>query len=337
MPKVSIVVPVYNAEKQIERCLDSIRGQTFSDFEVILVNDGSGDSSPKILEAYAAKDDRFRVISQENQGPSTARNTGIDNASGDFVYFVDADDYIADDAIEKLYTAAVNSGAEVTICGLYYVKDGLPKEHKITYKPGVYEGDKSRQIALDLLSNHSYIYLPPYSVIRLIRREVLEKPRLRYTEGIMRSEDYLFTTELHFRIDRLCLITDQPLYYYINNKDSITNTYVRNYWQMVGKINETLLNKLPESTDIKKGLDTVLIYRSLIALNNAARAEQKEIFAADADEILQDRILLAAIDSLSFAQGFKRFKAYYLLMRLRLKGLVKFRYYRKYSKNRKDS
>jgi len=335
MAKVSVIVPVYNAEKTLERCLDSILGQTLNDIELVLVNDGSQDSSLKICEEYAVRDRRIRVFSQENRGPSTARNTGIDNASSDYLYFVDSDDYIANDTVEKLYTAAVSSGAEVTICGLYYVKNGVEKEHEITYEPGTYEGKAAKKIAIDLLSNHSYRFLPPYSVIRLIRRDVLEQPRLRFTEGIIRSEDYLFTTELHFRIEKLCLITDQPLYYYIDNDSSITNSFVVSYWQMVRRINEILLSRLPESDAVKRGLDTVLIYRSLIALNNAARAVDKDTFNYEIKAILQDKLLFQAIDSLSYKDGFRRFKAYYPLMRLRLKALVKFRYNIKYYKNRK--
>lgn len=335
MAKVSVVVPVYNAEKTLERCLDSIVGQTFSDIELVLVNDGSRDASLRICEDYAARDRRIKVFSQENQGPSTARNTGIDHAGGDYLYFVDSDDYIASDAIKRLYTAAVSSGAEVTVCGLYYVKNGVEKEHEIIYDPGIYEGESAGKIAIDLLSDHSYRFLPPYSVIRLIRRDVLEQPRLRFTEGIIRSEDYLFTTELHFRVEKLCLITDQPLYYYMDNDSSITNTFVESYWQMVRRINEILLNRLPESEAVKRGLDTVMIYRSLIALNNAARAEDRAIFSAEIKAILQDELLFKAIDSLSFKDGFRRFKAYYPLMRLRLKALVKFRYYIKYCKNKK--
>lgn len=334
MPKVSIVIPVYNAEKSIERCLDSIIEQSFSDFELILVNDGSTDSSLKILEEYAEKDERIKFITQENAGPSTARNTGIDNATGKYVYFVDADDYIVKDAIERFYRAAISSGAELTVCGYYIIKDGNTKEFESYYEPGVYEESESREIALDLLNNHSYKYLRPYIWIRMVRRDVLENPRLRFTDGIRRSEDYLFTTELHFRISKLCLITDQYLYYYVDTENSITNAYVENYWQMAKRINETLLERLPEIEMIKERLHTVLIYRSLIALNNAALAEDKIIFDADAKDILEDEVLYHAIDSLSFGEGIKRFKAYYPLMRFRLKPLVKLRYYLKYRKNK---
>ena len=102
MPKVSVVVPVYNAEKYIDRCIDSILSQTFEDFELILVDDGSPDKSGKICDNYAAKDNRVKVIHKQNGGVSTARNVGIENSTGEYIMFVDSDDYIDNQMLEVL-------------------------------------------------------------------------------------------------------------------------------------------------------------------------------------------------------------------------------------------
>ena len=334
MPRVSIVVPVYNAEKTLERCLDSLARQTLKDFEVLLINDGSRDSSLAICEDYQKRDDRFRVFSQENQGPSTARNAGIDRAAGQYIYFVDADDFIEDDAIARLYEAAASSGADLTICGFYYVKGDSRCQHQYPYDSGIYEEEACRKIALDLVGDHSYTVLPPYCWIRMIRRDLLENPKLRFTDRIIRSEDYLFSTELHFRTRRLCLIGDQALYHYIDTEDSITNTYVKAYWQMARRIYALLRERLPDSRDISYGLYTMLIYRSLIALNNTCRAGERKVFSRDVSEILADRLLMKAVDTLKWRDGFRRFKVYYILMRIRLKSLVRLRYYLKYRQQR---
>ena len=106
MCKVSIIVPIYNEENTLERCLNSLHKQTFSDYEVLLINDGSTDSSLEICEKYEKLDERFKIFSRENAGPSAARNLGIDRASGEFIYFVDADDHIEHTAIEKMYDEA---------------------------------------------------------------------------------------------------------------------------------------------------------------------------------------------------------------------------------------
>ena len=99
--KVSVIIPVYNAEKYLAECLDSIVCQTLSDIEIICVNDGSSDNSLSLLEAYSRKDNRFKIINQENSGPGVARNTGINVASGEYIFFVDSDDTIFPETLEK--------------------------------------------------------------------------------------------------------------------------------------------------------------------------------------------------------------------------------------------
>lgn len=122
MAQISIIVPVYNVEAYISRCIDSILAQTFVDFELILVDDGSTDRSGEICDSYAGMDSRIRVIHKENGGASDARNTGIDTAEGRYIGFVDSDDYIAKDMYEKLLKACVNHKADLSVCGRYDVK-----------------------------------------------------------------------------------------------------------------------------------------------------------------------------------------------------------------------
>lgn len=113
MPKVSVIIPVYNTEKYLRKCLDSVCNQTLSDIEIICVNDCSPDNSLEILNEYAQKDNRIKVINfEENKGVSIARNTGIDSATGEFIGFVDADDFVDLDFYEKLYNKATETGAD---------------------------------------------------------------------------------------------------------------------------------------------------------------------------------------------------------------------------------
>lgn len=118
-PKISVVVPVYNDESYLNQCLDSILSQTFKDFELILVNDGSTDFSFKICEEYAEKDNRIRLFSQENKGLSASRNIGIENAVGEFITFIDSDDYIHPDCLKKLYNVVQDYQADIVICEYY--------------------------------------------------------------------------------------------------------------------------------------------------------------------------------------------------------------------------
>lgn len=123
MPKVSVIVPVYNAEKYLRECVDSILGQTLADLELILVDDGSTDSSPAICDRYAAQDARVQVIHQANAGLSAARNRGIEVAAGEWVAFVDSDDFIDANMYHTMIIAAEAEGAQLAVCTGYYYSD----------------------------------------------------------------------------------------------------------------------------------------------------------------------------------------------------------------------
>lgn len=121
MAEISIIVPVYQVEKYISQCIESILAQTFTDFELILVDDGSKDNSGKICDEYAEKDKRIRVLHKENGGLSDARNKGLDNASGNYFMFVDSDDYIAPNMAECLYQNIIKEDADIAACNFRYV------------------------------------------------------------------------------------------------------------------------------------------------------------------------------------------------------------------------
>ena len=116
MAQVSVIIPVYNIERHLRQCLDSVAGQTLKDLEIICVDDGSTDKSPEILADYAAKDGRFQIITQPNAGPGTARNTGMARATGEYLIFLDSDDWFEPDFLERMVAKAKGTGADVTIC-----------------------------------------------------------------------------------------------------------------------------------------------------------------------------------------------------------------------------
>ena len=115
--KITVIIPVYKAEKYLARSVESVLAQTYKNLEVILVDDGSPDGSGALCEAYGAKDGRVRVLHRENGGAAAARNAGLDAATGDYIAFTDADDHVAPDMLEKLYAALTASGADMSLCG----------------------------------------------------------------------------------------------------------------------------------------------------------------------------------------------------------------------------
>ena len=133
MPEISVIVPVYNVEPYLHRCVDSILAQTFTDFELILVDDGSPDGCPAICDEYAAKDCRVRVIHQENGGLSSARNAGLDIAAGNYFAFIDSDDYVYSEYLAKLLKEICDNHADISVCGMVeFYTDVPPLDNKIS-------------------------------------------------------------------------------------------------------------------------------------------------------------------------------------------------------------
>ncbi len=136
MPKVSIIIPVYNVEKYLQRCLDSVVNQTLKDIEIICVNDGSTDNSAIILEEFSKKDERIKIVNQKNGGLSRARNTGLEHSNGDYIGFLDSDDWIDLDYYEKLHDAAERNNCDIAFADFirkneknHKVRLGLKKEY----------------------------------------------------------------------------------------------------------------------------------------------------------------------------------------------------------------
>ena len=127
-PTISVIVPIYQVEKYIDKCLESIIKQTYRKLEIILIDDGSKDNSGKICDYYAMKDHRINVIHKPNEGVSKARNLGIEKSSGQYICFVDADDYISENYIEELYRLCIENDAEISICGVINIKENIIKE-----------------------------------------------------------------------------------------------------------------------------------------------------------------------------------------------------------------
>lgn len=211
---VSVIIPVYNVEKYIEKCLDSVLQQTYTNMEIICVNDGSPDGSVEIIRRKAEADARIRIVSIENSGLSVARNTGLEAANGKYVYFLDSDDYLELNTIERL----VNCAEENTLDALFFNADTFFETEEIeernkSYKQyyarkgtyeGVYGGD---DFFVALIRNWDF---KPSACLVLLNRQFLESIQLRFYPGIV-HEDNLFTIRLLQKAQR-CMFLNEPLY-----------------------------------------------------------------------------------------------------------------------------
>ena len=203
-PEISIIVPVYRVEKYLNECIDSILAQTFADFELILVDDGSPDSCPALCDAAAAKDSRIRVIHKPNGGVSTARNAGLDAACGNWIGFVDSDDVIDKTYYEKLYRAAKKCGTKITVSNILYLEaDG---------SVSVYKDLPLRDEVLTREECAHRIRLTPMAHVttKLYRREIFDQ--IRFPAGRLYEDAYILPDVLEEITEMACVA--EPLYHY---------------------------------------------------------------------------------------------------------------------------
>lgn len=228
MPLISIIVPMYNVEKYIERCLDSLLNQTYQNLEIICVDDGSPDKSGEIAEEYAAKDKRVVVIHKDNQGLGMARNTGLDNAKGEFVVFVDSDDFLQLDLLENLVLAANGNCADTVIAGYSRYKEGevVPVSNPIADQ--VFQGE-------NILNNVLFKMIGPkrdgtdtlnMAVWRvLFSLKIINKNNIRFpSEREFISEDIIFDLKYYSACKCVCGINNMG-YLYCLNAGSLTEKY----------------------------------------------------------------------------------------------------------------
>ncbi len=209
MAKVSVIIPVYNVEKYLARCLDSVLAQTHHDLEIICVNDGATDGSGAILADSAARDVRIKVITQENRGLSGARNTGLDACSGEWVMFVDSDDWIPADAVQGFLQVASESGAPVVASARYAV-DALDVE-----VPRAFHWKLQKPALRNLVGNRK---MQSSAWNKFYRADLLKSRR--FIEGIY-FEDWPFVTELFGDIASFACVKE-PMYVYCLNEGDVS-------------------------------------------------------------------------------------------------------------------
>ncbi|WP_002146229.1 glycosyltransferase family 2 protein [Bacillus cereus] len=216
MNKVSVIVPIYNAGRMLEKCISSILNQTFNDFELILVNDGSTDNSLEICNIYKKKDKRITVISKKNEGSIATRRRGIEASNGHYVMFVDADDWINKYTIEILYNQSIKDSVDITVCNMYRVI-GRSTLIKKKFNSWYFDGDKlynAEEIKRDLVTAYFHGHpFPPSLCAKLYKKELLEKSG-KYLERIrFLGDDLFYNMEIMLKANKIKVI-DNPLYYY---------------------------------------------------------------------------------------------------------------------------
>ena len=235
MIRLSIIVPIYNMEKYLHRCVDSIINQTYENLEIILVDDGSKDLSPAICDEYASKDSRIKVIHKKNGGQGDARNFGIEQATGDYLGFIDSDDYVRPHMFESLLSLCVENNAQIAICEMY--KD--ENELKSDFAPQIKVLNKEEFYPLlleDLISSH------PCN--KLFRADLFKGIRFPLRNSV---DDMMIMPAIFDKCHEI-VCTNEPLYfYYIGRADSVSNNrktiHINSYERSVAFMERYVLAK----------------------------------------------------------------------------------------------
>lgn len=222
-PIISVIVPIYNVEQYLSKCIDSILAQTFTDIEVLLVDDGSPDNCGRICDDYALRDSRVRVFHKANGGVSSARNYGIEKAIGKYLMFIDSDDWIESDMLETLYGLMIEYKAELSICGLQKEDESGNTLFSVD-KNDVYVEDQENSI-LTLFNKDKYYKHQGWPVNKLFLKRIVDRYGIHFHSDVFYSEDRLFNFD-YLKYVTLVVFSTIPKYHYVIRKESAMASFV---------------------------------------------------------------------------------------------------------------
>ena len=254
MSKVSVIMPVYKVEEYLEKSINSVLGQTYTNFELIIVDDGSPDNCPKICDDYAKKDSRIVVIHKENGGLSSARNAGMKVATGEFYSFIDSDDWIDKTMLEKLYENMTTLNTDIAICAVHQFDESNQKIDDSNPYYTLEYFDKT-------FDNKAFSYKETKPFImdvcvmawnKLYRRSLIEQCSAEFPEGLI-FEDGPFFFSIFFKTNRVSIVRDFLYYYRINRKNSIIQKAGKKFLNVidVAELMYSKVKDLPDFEDIR--------------------------------------------------------------------------------------
>lgn len=301
MDKVSIVVPIYNAEKYLDECIESIVNQTYKNLEIILIDDGSKDKSPQMCDEWAKKDNRIKVIHKSNEGAGASRNRGIAVATGKFIYFVDSDDYIAPTLVEKCLNAISKCSSAMVMFGTTNINEyGEIINKQIHYTDKyIFENDEIQKELLPelLFSKNSKLQdIRIYTCMaNFYSLDIIKKINWKFeSEKEYLSEDLFSIISLIPYITKFVII-DEPLYYYRHGHESLSSSSRLNDYEMIKKFYKQcieLCKKYNFNSNVQKCMSepylsfTITCLKSIIRQKKPFPEKHKEINAILKDELL---------------------------------------------------
>ena len=306
MPVISVIIPVYNAEKYLEKCVGSVLAQAEKDLEFILVDDGSTDGSGSLCDSLAEKDSRIKVIHKENGGVSSARNRGLAEAAGEYIAFIDSDDWIEPDMYRNMLRAARENAADVVMCDA--VKEYYNKSELFTQdiQSGRYNRDELlKEYFPKLIMQNNLTYPPATSNwLLLIKNDLIKENHLSYPSGIRISEDLFFGACVMYHANSFYYLKGETYYhYYVANTSSSTKKTDTSLWGNYERLLSLLTNKFGKTSDFdfRTQLSHAAVFFALNTVGQTAgyaipASEKKKI----AETIAESRCLKDALPSLRY-------------------------------------
>ena len=276
--KISVIVPVYNAEKYLKKCIESVITQTYSDWELLLVDDGSKDASWNIIERYSQSDKRIKGIQQTNAGPGKARNVGIENASGDYVVFLDADDYISGNYFSLL--SKYNDSDLIFIDVLQVDENGnkIKEERMSVYQD--YDVDK-------IIRSMMVGKIPWGGVRKVIRRSLLEQHNIKYMDTKI-GEEALFSFSAMISAKKIGFLSEEPVYMYVVGHASQSSLLIDDPWGPAIEGYKNYLIETDRYTEYANTLNAFIFTAAVVSIDRMTRIYTgKELY-----EKVRSRILL---------------------------------------------
>lgn len=331
MPKVSIIVPIYNVEKYLDRCMQSLLDQTLKDIEIILVDDGSPDNCPKMCDEYTKKDSRVKVIHKKNAGLGYARNSGLDIATGEFVAFVDSDDYVELDMYEKLYHAIKTYQVDMVLCDFYRDKQGkrikanienMPTEIRIIDSKDDYITNLIGQLPNVRL--HVFYGYAVWNI--LFSNDVIQKYRIRFkSERVYLSEDILFQIEYAAKIHKV-LLYPTSLYNYCLNHGTLTTCYdfkrMSKVVVLYKKLREEFANLNIAIDNFELRIQRMLLAKTLFVVCDAIKALNTKEAIREVDRICCNPSLCEVLKSYPIKEMTFKLRLFYYAIKYKKSRMI---------------
>ena len=321
-PKVSIIIPIYNTEKYLKQCLDSVVNQTLKDIQVILVNDGSKDESPAIAKEYADRYDYVEYYSQENGGSAKARNHGLEYAKGEYVGFIDSDDWIELDMFDKLYNAASNYDADIVFCRTF--EDETPGSYEYIFpRYGYYNRQQvENEIFPDMMPHvmpkGNFRSIRWSNCLRIYKKSIIDQYHIRSCENVSNCEDLGFNTEITLHANSYYYL-DKCLYHNRPNPSSQSRNYVKNMWPRFCKLIADMHRYIDEYNDdqVPKLFNECIFYFSTMTVRNEMRQKDKSTQIRIIQEMLDEDTFIDMINNVSLSKMNQEYTGLYEALKTR--------------------